>query len=295
MARGLLRFGPRLCRGSQRRHSKSSRDSARWKRLSLESLESRLLLTLTHSGPIAANETWTAAEVHRITDDVTVNPGVTLTIQAGAVVKFDGWYNDLIVNGTPQADWIRGNALANRIEGRGGNDTLYGNSGNDTLYGGDGDDWLYGDAGNDRLFGEAGNNVLLGGAGNDRLDVLPIAGAADRNLLIGGLGADTLQGGPGEEILIGGTTTYDSKYAALAAVMREWTSAKSFQDRGNSLDIGFPDATAGFIQLKPKTKSNPKGKVLDDRSADQLFGGPGSDWFFAFARDVKNGFGPDDR
>jgi len=197
------------------------------------------------------------------------------------------------VIGTAYADLIRGNSRANRIEGRGGNDTLCGNSGNDTLYGGDGNDWLYGDAGNDSVYGELGNNVLLGGVGNDQLDVA--VGAEDvltgRNLLIGGKGRDTLRGGPGEEILIGSTTKYDSKPLALAAIMEEWASDTPFTLRQTHLTEGLTDPDnprLGLIQLARKDRSHPKGTVLDDGTVDELHGGLGDDWFFPFGNEVPN-------
>jgi Ca2+-binding RTX toxin-like protein len=197
------------------------------------------------------------------------------------------------VIGTAYADLIRGNSLANRIEARGGNDTLYGGSGSDSLFGGDGNDWLYGDAGNDSLYGELGNNVLLGGAGNDQLDVA--AGAegvlTGRNLLIGGTGRDTLQGGSGEEILIGSTTKYDSKPRALAAIMDEWTSDTPFLLRQTHLTDGITvpdDSRLGLIRLVRKDRTHPRGTVLDDNATDQLFGGPGDDWFFAFGSEVPS-------
>jgi len=37
----------------------------------------------------SVHTTWSAADVHRITGDVTVSAGVTLTIEPGAVVKFN--------------------------------------------------------------------------------------------------------------------------------------------------------------------------------------------------------------
>ena len=43
-----------------------------------------------HSANIGANQTWTADSVHVIDSDISVLPGVTLTIQAGAAVKFAG-------------------------------------------------------------------------------------------------------------------------------------------------------------------------------------------------------------
>jgi parallel beta-helix repeat protein len=53
-------------------------------------------------GNITANETWTSDNVYVLTCSVTVNNGVTVTIQAGTVVKFnyDGYgYTSLTVNG----------------------------------------------------------------------------------------------------------------------------------------------------------------------------------------------------
>jgi Ca2+-binding RTX toxin-like protein len=200
----------------------------------------------------------------------------------------NGTLEDVI--GTPQADRIKGGPSPNRLWGGEGDDTLFGNAGNDALYGGDGNDWLYGDAGNDTLYGESGSNALLGGAGNDVLDadsgVTP--GSEGRNLLIGGVGADTLRGGLGEEVLIGGTTGYDNKAVALAAIMQEWTSESDFAGRCTRLTEGVADPgnAKNMIRLTLKTKSNPKGTILDDAVVDQFFGGPGSDWSLPFGNEV---------
>ncbi len=52
------------------------------------------------SGPIVGDTTWTlAASPYVVTGDVTVNAGVTLTIEPGVVVKFQTQGCDLIVNG----------------------------------------------------------------------------------------------------------------------------------------------------------------------------------------------------
>ncbi|MEW6541446.1 MAG: hypothetical protein AB1402_07530, partial [Bacillota bacterium] len=61
------------------------------------------------SGPIASDTTWTvAASPYHVTSSVTVNAGVTLTIEPGVVVKFGhntGLYVDgtLLAQGTPAA------------------------------------------------------------------------------------------------------------------------------------------------------------------------------------------------
>lgn len=64
--------------------------------------ENLLLATTNHCGSITANETWSSSSVHRITCDVTVGTGVTLTIGAGTVVKFN-YGNSLIIDGTLKA------------------------------------------------------------------------------------------------------------------------------------------------------------------------------------------------
>lgn len=46
------------------------------------------LPVLDHCGVIPSGETWQSGRVHRITCGVTVDAGVTLTLQAGAIVKF---------------------------------------------------------------------------------------------------------------------------------------------------------------------------------------------------------------
>jgi len=161
------------------------------------------------------------------------------------------------VIGSESSDWIKGSSAGNRLEGRGGDDAIYGGSGND---------------------------ALLGGEGDDRLDA-----GAGRNLLIGGLGSDTLQGRSGQELLIGGTTLYDDDALALAAIIREWTSTRSFRKRCDNLAVGINDPAAGIVLLEKGTT------VLDDGDRDELFGGLGSDWFFDFPADIAHDHARNDR
>lgn len=58
------------------------------------------LSVVTVSGQIVANTTWVASSVYIIDGDLTVIPGVVLTVQAGTVVKFRNASSDLIVQGT---------------------------------------------------------------------------------------------------------------------------------------------------------------------------------------------------
>ena len=169
------------------------------------------------------------------------------------------------------------------LDGGDGNDTLYGGAGNDAVYGGAGNDMLRGGNGNDRLIGgdgddrlyeENGIGILLGGVGDDRLE-----GGTGRNLLIGGEGSDTLRGGSGDDIVIGGRTTYDNNDAALAAIMAEWNSTRSFEQRRDNLAAGINDPALGLIQLVKGTT------VLDNatRARDSIFGGSGNNLLFRFS------------
>lgn len=53
-----------------------------------EGTELRYVL-MSHSGTLGADETWSGTYAHRIADDVIVPSGVTLTIEPGAIMKFD--------------------------------------------------------------------------------------------------------------------------------------------------------------------------------------------------------------
>ena len=70
--------------------------------------------------------------------------------------------------------------------------------------------------------------MLRGGNGNDmscvggRGDRQALSADLGRDLLIGGTGKDTIYGSGNDDILIGGTTSYDNNVVALDAIMKEW-------------------------------------------------------------------------
>ncbi len=90
-----------------------------------------------------------------------------------------------------------------------------------------------GSQGNDILVGDANNNVLIDKAG--------------QNLIIGGGGADSLTDGGGSgDILISGTTAYDTNQAALEALLATWVRTDlSYATRVAALlsGVGYTDAT----------------------------------------------------
>jgi parallel beta-helix repeat protein len=152
---------------------------------------------------------------------------------------------------------------------------VFGGSGDDQLSGVFGS-VLMGNAGNDALTGAAaGDDILVGGAGDDLLRVGPLlkGGTVGRHLLIGGDGSDTLHGGGGDDLLISGTTDFDTDLSALGSILAEWVRT----DQSYSQRIGHLRGMPGGrnqVYLNPAT-------VHDDGTADVLQGGGGLDWFWA--------------
>jgi Ca2+-binding RTX toxin-like protein len=168
---------------------------------------------------------------------------------------------------------------------------VIGGSAGDTLIGdGTPDQILRGGPGNDVIRGGAGPAVLCGNDGNDTL----IAGCG-RNILIGGTGADHLYGGTGDDILIGGYTSYDGTFAvvlasqassiaaggseaALRALIVEWANPnETYARRLANISLGLPGTaklTNGVYALNTTT-------VFQDYALDRLYGGGGSNWYWA--------------
>ena len=115
---------------------------------------------------------------------------------------FDTANNDAV-------DLLAGNDTYLRLAGDGlilggdGADTIYGDEGGDTVDGGGGNDLLFG-RGNDSLAGGSGDDSLLSGAvyGSDRGVFRMSGGAGNDYIYSEGLG-DTLDGGIGDDIIIG--------------------------------------------------------------------------------------------
>ena len=130
------------------------------------------------------------------------------------------------------------------------------------------------------LIGDAQGNILVGGTGTDA-----ITGGTGRSLLIGDSGADTITGGStsGGDILIGGTTIYDSTtdahFTALIALLAEWQSADSYSTRFTAINTG--NIPGGYLLNYGTT-------VNDDGAANVLTGAASAlalDWYFAGNQD----------
>ena len=192
--------------------------------------------------------------------DVYVNDELVLTRPAAGV-------NRIFLNGSSDKDELDASRYAGSVtlQGRGGKDELEGGSGDDLLFGGDGDD---------ELKGNVGNDVLVGGDGKDELD-----GGVGEDILIGGRGADDLFGSGGSDLLVGARTAFDTDAVALSAVLAEWSSPRSYQNRvANLRGTGTGTRANGNTFLKA---SGTNATVFDDTDSDKLTGGSGRDWFFA--------------
>jgi len=133
--------------------------------------------------------------------------------------------------------------------------------------------------------GGDGADILVGGAGDDL-----VVGDVGRDFLIGGEGADKLVGDADDDILIGGTYAQAGRRPATSAILAEWTSGRTYQQRVDNLRDGSGTATR-FNQLRDQDNnlledfflSNDRlfKTVYDDFAPDRLTGNAGEDWFFA--------------
>jgi uncharacterized protein (DUF2141 family) len=127
-----------------------------------------------------------------------------------------------------------------------------------------------------------GTVTLQGGNGDDVLiggaGKDSLSGGAGRDLLIGGGGIDTLRGDGGDDILIGGTSTHSGSTSAIDAIMAEWTSANAYAVRVSNIQNG--GGLNGSNRLFSGTVQNDAGAV------DNLTGGSELDWFFQSVGDT---------
>jgi len=101
-----------------------------------------------HSGAISADTTWSAADVHLVTSSVTVDTGVTLTIEPGTIVKFNS-NQELHING---ALWAEGNASEQIVFTSYRDDSTGSDDNGDGLSSGQSGDWAglkFGDSTNE--------------------------------------------------------------------------------------------------------------------------------------------------
>ena len=139
-------------------------------------------------------------------------------------------YNIEQVSGSnSRADFLVGDALANRLFGNGGNDALQGDAGNDRLQGGTGNDTLNGGTGNDVLSGDAGDDRLVGGLGDDSF-LFDASGTGFGNDTITDFRAGALSGDT-----ISLTQSGLASFAAVLAAMTDLGSSMLLTTAGGSI------------------------------------------------------------
>ncbi|RPF25941.1 peroxidase family protein [Georgenia muralis] len=127
-------------------------------------------------------------------------------LQAAGLTLLNGQWRftggeHIFIQGTDQADNVRGGIGDDSIWGLAGNDRIEGDDGVDAIMGGDGDDILTDLNGDDRIQGEAGNDVISGGPGLG--DIL--FGGSGKDFIIGGQDKATSFAGLGDDFLLGST------------------------------------------------------------------------------------------
>lgn len=120
------------------------------------------------SGEIPNGTVWSGGEVQRITGDVTIASGSTLTIQAGAVVKFNSG-RDMFVDGDLVANGTSGSPI-------------YFTSDRDDTVGGD----TNGDGSGTSPFAGAWNKVAISSSGSADLDWVIVRYGGDRTFGVQG-------------------------------------------------------------------------------------------------------------
>ncbi len=195
---------------AQQRKARS--EQGNFRRLGIESLESRRLL--------AADLTVALDTSGRLRIGGTERPDRIMVYESAGQVHIEGvsqgfpssGVQSVLVYGKGGNDSIYLNnltrAIPTYVNAGAGNDIVYGGPGNDSIRGGLGDDRIYGLAGNDFASGDDGNDFIRGGTGNDRLEgnagVDTLAGEDDNDSCQGGSGNDVVRGGTGKDNLSGG-------------------------------------------------------------------------------------------
>jgi Ca2+-binding RTX toxin-like protein len=164
-------------------------------------------------------------------------------------------YNDLdtLINVVmSDNDSINGTFNAEILKGFNGNDILKGNAGNDTLEGG---------SGNDELFDYSGNNLLNGGEGNDSI--------------YSGTGNDILNGDNGID-----TVYYDSYYKGGVTINLGLTTSQNTINAGFDTFISIENIN-GSNYSDTITGNTSDNMLTGNAGNDKLTGNAGNDWLIS--------------
>ncbi|MBV1863161.1 MAG: M10 family metallopeptidase C-terminal domain-containing protein [Rhodobacteraceae bacterium] len=206
-------------------------------------------------------------------DDVLI---INFSTSYGQHKDFSNWVfqdwgaqnEQVIINGSSNANTITGTDVDDQINGNGGNDRLSGWSGNDTLSGGSGIDTLYGGTGNDTLLGGWSTDTLYGGSGNDTMKVL--SGEYFDNVY-GGTGTDTLD----HTAVSRSGDTFDFELGQIVSGFDTGTPVLS------SIEV-YRDGTGGNTIISGGDGATFYGNAGDDTmhaglGTETMYGGSGTD------------------
>lgn len=192
-------------------------------RLSLESLESRRLLSAdladgvltivgTKKSDVIEVSVPTAGDhIGQLQVDVngTLNHFNPAQVTSIRIQGLNGNDEITVASDIVIATWINGGNGNDTINGGGGDDTILGENGKDVVHGGEGDDEIFGGNGNDQLFGDGGDDYIDGGNGKDScnggLDDDRVKGGKGKDLLDGGAGNNQLDSDKGKDTKLNGT------------------------------------------------------------------------------------------
>jgi hypothetical protein len=124
----------------------------------------------------------------------------------------------------------------------------------------------------------SGNDMLIGGSGKQTLTDT----GTGHNILNGGPGVDTLTG-KGNDILISGTTNYDSNtsanIAALDAILAEWSSSDLYSTRISKIMSGVGPGFTDALNSSTCQSDGVANTVSDGASTTQ------NNWFIVNSKD----------
>lgn len=181
------------------------------------------------------------------------------------------------------------------FDGGDDNDLILGGAAPESLVGGAGDDSIVSGAGNDTVTGGAGNDVLVGAidtdGGSDSLD----GGDGDDILIAimgsGASGGATLAGGAGQNLVIAGRVVFNDPFTALDAIIAEWRSGRSFDEK-----IANLSGTGVGPRANGNTFLQANATVFDNGVVDTIFSGAGANWLFLrMGQDIVNNLTSQDR
>jgi Ca2+-binding RTX toxin-like protein len=107
--------------------------------------------------------------------------------------------------------------------------------------------------------------------------------------MFGGAGVDNLSGAAGDDLLVSGTTSYDSNREALFKIYSEWTSTRTFAQRSANIwgnGTGTRLNGSYFLNNAPEPIDSITDTVFADNDIDSLTGGLNQDWFFGTGTEI---------